>query len=121
MNLLLRIFGPPHEALHLLALLLIGRRPVRFTLRHVDIPDDLSRWQYVFVAAFPALVFTLVMAIGAVSLVRAQTMPDAALSLVVALIGVLGVSGTMGDIQLIEARLMTKGHPPQPGNRGDGR
>ena len=51
-----RIFGPPHELLHVLALL-IGRRPTAISWTHVDIPDDLTTRQYVFVAGLPALVF----------------------------------------------------------------
>ena len=105
MNLLLRIFGPPHEALHLLALLLIGRRAVRFTFRHVDIPDDLTTGQYVFVAALPAAAFVVLMALGVLGLVAAQTTAQALLGLAGGLFGVFGASGTLGDLHLISARL----------------
>lgn len=108
MNVFLRFFGPPHEALHLLALLLIGRRAVSFTLRHVDIPDDLSTAQYVFVAGLPAAVFVLIMALGVLGLVTAHTIPQALLGLAGALSGGIGAAGTIGDIQLIAARLVSK-------------
>lgn len=108
MNLLLRIFGPPHEALHLLALLLIGRRAVRFTLRHVDIPDDLSTAQYIFVAALPAVTFILIMALGVLGMAAAQTWTQAALGLIAALFGVLGAAGTVGDLHLIGVRLQNR-------------
>ena len=111
MSLLLRIFGPPHEALHLLALLLLGRRAVRFTFRHVDIPDDLSTGQYVFVAGLPAAVFILLMALGVVGLVLAQVWTQAVLGIIAALFGVFGAAGTLGDLQLITARL-AKEHSP---------
>jgi hypothetical protein len=105
MSLLLRVLAPPHEALHLLALLLIGRRAVDFTLRHVDIPDDLSTGQYVFVAGLPAAAFILLMALGVLGLVLAQGWTQAALGLIAALFGVFGAAGTLGDVQLIAARL----------------
>lgn len=106
MRVLLRIFGPPHEALHLLALLLIGRRAERFTFRHVDIPPDLTTRQYVFVAGMPALVFSIISSLGVIGLVLAQTWTQAALGLAVGLLGTVALAGTMGDVQLIAARLM---------------
>jgi hypothetical protein len=106
MKVLLRVFGPPHEALHLLALLLIGRRAVSFTRLHVDIPDDLTTRQYVFVAGFPALVFLIAAALGVTGLVMAQTWTQAGLGLLAALLGTIALAGTVGDLQLIAARLM---------------
>lgn len=109
MNALLRVFGPPHEALHLLALLLIGRRAVQFTFRHVDIPADLSTRQYVFVAGFPALVFCIISGLGVIGLVLAHTWVQTGLGFAAALLGTLAFAGTMGDLQLIAARLMQEG------------
>jgi hypothetical protein len=108
MKTLLRIFGPPHEALHLLALMLIGRRAVRFTLRHVDIPDDLSTAQYVFVAGLPAATFVLIMGLGVLGLVTAHTLTQAVFGLAAALVGGMGAAGTIGDIQMIATRLASK-------------
>jgi hypothetical protein len=105
MNLLLRVFGPPHEALHLLALLLIGRRAVHFTLRQVDIPGDLTTRQYVFVAGLPALVFSITSSLGVIGLVLAHTWTQTGLGLVVGLLGTIALYGTVGDLQLIAARL----------------
>lgn len=105
MNTLLQIFGPSHEALHLLALLMIGRRAVRFSRQHVDIPDDLTTPQYVFVAGLPAITFILMMAFGVVGIALAQVWTQLALGLVAAVIGVIGIAGTIGDLQLIAARL----------------
>ena len=64
MNILVRIFGWPHELLHVLALRLIGRQPRMVQQTHVDIPDDLSTSQFVFVAGLPALTFGLAAAIS---------------------------------------------------------
>lgn len=105
MNTLLRVFGPPHEALHLLALLLIGRRAEKFTFRHVDIPADLTTRQYVFVAGFPALVFSVISGLGVIGLVLAHTWIQTGLGFATALLGTLAFAGTMGDLQLIAARL----------------
>jgi hypothetical protein len=106
MKLLLQFFGPPHEALHLLALLLIGRRAVQFTLRHVDIPPDLTTRQYVFVAGMPALVFGISAGLGVVGLVLAHTWIQAVLGLLVGFLGTIALAGTVGDAHLIAARLM---------------
>lgn len=105
MNTLLRIFGPPHEALHVLALLLIGRRAVKFTFRHVDIPTDLTTRQYVFVAGFPALVFCVISGLGVIGVVLAHTWVQTISGFAAALLGTLAFAGTMGDLQLISARL----------------
>lgn len=103
-----RIFGPPHELLHLLALRLIGRRAVAFTWTHVDIPDDLSVREYVFVAGLPALVFWFAAASGAVRLVNAHSLGDVLLGIALLMIFTLAGLGTMGDIQLILMRLMER-------------
>lgn len=105
METLTRIFGVPHELLHLLALLLIGRRATRFTRTAVDIPDDLSTGQYVFVAGLPALVFGAIFVLGVYGLLNAHTFPQAALALIAVLIGGFGAAGTVGDLQLIAQRL----------------
>lgn len=105
MNYLIRVLGLPHEALHLVALLVIGRRAVRFTRTYVDIPDDLTTRQYVFVAGLPALVFIIVLALGVIGMVNAHTPGQAALGLVAALFGGISAAGTMGDLLLITRRL----------------
>ncbi len=106
MSLLLRLYGFPHEGLHLLALWLIGRRAVRWSNRHVDVPDDLSAGQYVFVAGLPALAFGLVTGAGGVLLLNA---PDAGAALggvALLVVGGFGLAGTVGDLQRIAARLL---------------
>jgi hypothetical protein len=105
MDALIRIFGFPHEALHLLALILIGRRAIKFTRTHVEIPDDLTTRQYVFVAGLPAFVFGLITLVGVLGLLNARSFADAVLPLVVVLVGGLALGGTTGDIQLIAYRL----------------
>jgi hypothetical protein len=104
-NLLTRLFGYPHELLHLLALILIGRRAVKFTGTHVDIPDDLTRGQFAFVAGLPALVFFGAAFIGALGMLRAETLGQTALAFLVVLIFGMGAASTMGDLQLIAERL----------------
>lgn len=105
MDILYRIFGPPHEFLHVLALLLIGRKPKRVHFRYVDIPDDLSTRAYVFVAGLPALVFWGVALGAALKLVNANDVGEAVLAFVVFSVGALAGLGTLGDIQLIIRRL----------------
>jgi hypothetical protein len=106
MDFLTQVFGPPHELLHVLALRLIGRKAVSMTRTHVDIPDDLSTWEYVFVAGLPALVFWSMGMVGALLLVFAPNIPALLLGLLLLLIGGLGGAGTLGDLQLIYERLM---------------
>jgi hypothetical protein len=103
-----RIFGPPHEFLHLLALWLIGRRAVAFSRTHVDIPDDLSVSEYVFVAGLPALVFWVTAALGGLRVVNAINLGDALIGFAILMIATLAGLGTMGDIQLILMRLVEK-------------
>lgn len=100
MHTLKRLYGCPHEFLHVIALLLIGRRPRAVSCEHTDIPDDLTRGQYTFVAAAPALVFGLLFVIGFGLLLRAEWIVGALLVIV----GGFGVGGCMGDMQLILAR-----------------
>ena len=111
MFLLTRSFGPPHELLHVLALLLIGRRPTAISWTHVDIPDDLTTRQYIFVAGLPALVFW---SAAALALLAAINAPDAGrLVLALAATLVLGIAayGTLGDLHLILMRLEEVQHP----------
>lgn len=110
MDYLYRIFGPPHEALHVLALWLIGRRALKVTTRHVDIPDDLTTGQYVFVAGLPALVFWGVALVGLLMLATAPDLLRAAVGMGLLLVGGLAGFGTLGDIALIVSRL---GEPPR--------
>jgi hypothetical protein len=105
MALLYRLFGPPHEALHVLALWLIGRRPRAVSFRHVDLPDDLSTRQYVFVAGLPALVFWSAALIGALRLAAAANFSDLLLGFAVMSLGGLAGLGTYGDLRLIWRRL----------------
>jgi Putative zincin peptidase len=105
MEVLYRIFGPPHELLHVLALLLIGRRPESMTTRYVDIPDDLTTGQYVFVAGLPALVFWGVVLAGMVLLTTGASFGEAVVGFVMMTVGVLAGLGTIGDLQLIAARV----------------
>lgn len=105
MEALYRIFGPPHELLHVLALLLIGRRPERVSSRYVDIPDDLTTGQYVFVAGLPALVFWGLALAGLWRLVSGTGLGEVALGFAVMSVGTMAGLGTLGDLQLIAARL----------------
>lgn len=102
---LLRVFGPPHEALHWLALRLIGRRPARMSGRHIDLPPDLTTRQYIFVAGLPAFVFLLIGALGLLGLILSATVMQAALGLVAAGLGMIGLASAAGDLQLIAERL----------------
>ncbi len=105
MEILYKIFGPPHELLHVLALLLIGRRPKNIGYRHVDIPDDLSTQAYVFVAGLPALIFWGTAIIAGIKLGGATSFGEVVVSFVVFSVAVLAGLGTVGDIQLIMRRL----------------
>jgi hypothetical protein len=106
MGVLLRIFGWPHELLHALALILIGRRPERVEQDHIDIPGDLSTGQFVFVAGFPALLFLIVGAICVGSLSRAADAGQIMLWLLLTLVSGIAFAGTVGDLLLIFGRLM---------------
>jgi Putative zincin peptidase len=101
-----RIFGPPHELLHLLALWLIGRRATGFSWTHVDIPPDLTRRQYVFVAGLPALVFWGAAGISVISFFNSHSVGAAGIAFILFMVATFAGLGTMGDIQLIIARLM---------------
>jgi hypothetical protein len=111
MDLLLRLYGWPHEALHVLALWLIGRRPRAVARLHVDIPDDLTTRQYVFVAGLPALVFGIGAALGIMTISNAASIGQAALGLVMTLVMGIGAAGTVGDIQQIALRLAQDAEP----------
>jgi hypothetical protein len=104
---LYRIFGPPHELLHVLALLLVGRRPKAVGYKHVDIPDDLSTRAYVFVAGLPALVFWGAALISAIKLATATSVGELILTFAVFSVAALAGLGTLGDIQLIFKRLQS--------------
>jgi hypothetical protein len=115
MEFLIRIFGPPHESLHVLALRLIGRQPKSKTNTYVDIPDDLTTGQYVFVAGLPAFVFWNMAIIGLLTLVNAPNLPALALGMLLLLVGGLAGFGTLGDLQLIAARITEDQNKP-PGD-----
>jgi hypothetical protein len=106
MNPLVRIFGWPHELLHVLALLLIGRRPKALTQTHVDIPDDLSTGQYVFVAGLPALVFWPIAVLCIQGVFNAQGIVALVVWVFLSVIATLAAIGTLGDLYLIVMRLM---------------
>jgi hypothetical protein len=106
MQTLKRIYAAPHELLHVLALLIIGRKPVFVGGDHVIIPGDLTTAQYVFVAGLPALVFFGLTALGAVWLLNAPSPSHAGIAAAIILAAGFGAAGTMGDLQLIMARLM---------------
>jgi hypothetical protein len=105
MDNLYKIFGPPHELLHVLALVLIGRRPKAISYKHVDIPDNLSTRAYVFVACLPALVFWGGAVIAGLKLGSASSFGEAVIAFVMFSIFVMAGLGTIGDIQLILRRL----------------
>ncbi len=107
METLYRIFGPPHELLHVLALLLIGRRPKTVGYKHVDIPDDLDTRAYVFVAGLPALVFWGIAVVAGIKLANASGVGEVIMTFVVFSVAALAGLGTLGDIQLIIRRLQS--------------
>jgi hypothetical protein len=100
-----RIYGAPHELLHVLALMLIGRRALKYTNRQVTIPPDLTTAQYIFVAGLPAIVFFGCLALGAVGLLNARTPGQAGIGVAVILAAGFGAAGTIGDLQLIAMKL----------------
>lgn len=110
MEALTRLYGIPHEALHVLALWLIGRRATAVTRTHVDIPDNLPTGQYVFVAGLPALVFGTLTLISVIGLLSAATFMQTILAFVGMTAAGLGLAGTVGDIELIAARLADEDH-----------
>ena len=108
MQTLKRIYAAPHELLHVLALMIIGRKPVFVGGDHVIIPGDLTTAQYVFVAGLPALVFFGFTALGAIWLLNAPTPSHAGAAVAVILAAGFGAAGTVGDMQLIMARIMQR-------------
>jgi hypothetical protein len=106
MQTLKRIYAAPHELLHVLALLIIGRKPVFVGGDHVIIPSDLTTAQYVIVAGLPALIFFGLTALGAVWLLNAPSPSHTGAAFAVILAAGFGAAGTTGDLQLILARLM---------------
>jgi hypothetical protein len=100
-----RIYGAPHELLHVLALVLIGRRALHYARDHVIIPPDLTTAQYVFVAGLPALVFFGCTALGMLMLLDARTPAHAGIAVAIILAAGFGAAGTVGDLQLIMAKL----------------
>lgn len=119
MNLLRLLFGALHEGLHVLALWLIGRRPERVTISHVDIPGDLSTGRYVFVAIFPTVVFLLIAAFGLVGMASAGSIMQFGVALVMAIIGSIGAVGGLGDLHLITLRLAQDAELAQHAKRVD--
>lgn len=116
MEIFLRVFGWPHELLHALALLLIGRWPEGISKTHVDIPNNLATWQYVFVAGLPALIFGGGVLFGLVAFINAPDILQAVLRLVVTGLFSVAALGTMGDIALIIQRINTENQPYNKSN-----
>ncbi len=108
METLLKLYGPIHESLHVLALWLIRRRAVTWTNRYVDIPADLTTGQYVFVAGLPAVVFWGVAAVGLVQMVSGGDLVGMGVGMLLLLVGGLGGWGTVGDLQLIWEKLQSE-------------
>ena len=102
---LAQLYGWPHEMLHVLALRLIGRRAQTVAHTHVDIPADLGRGEFVFVAGLPALVFWPLSGIAAQQLLAAQGLGAALFWLVCAALLLPAAAGTLGDLMLIALRL----------------
>ena len=102
---LARLYGWPHELLHLLALRLLGRRARAIRHTHVDIPADLGRGQFVFVAGLPALVFWPLCGIGAQQLLTASEPRAALFWLLFTALLLPAAAGTLGDLALIVLRL----------------
>ena len=115
MKILLWLFGWPHEWLHVLALRLIGRRPEAVTQTHVDVPDDLSTREYVFVAGLPALVFWPITVGSGQQLFAAPDLPQFLMWLVVTSIVGLAAVGTLADLYLILMRLLDRYFRPPEG------
>lgn len=105
MHILLRIFGPPHEGLHVLALWLVGRRPRRVARTHIDLPDNLTLRQYVFVAGFPAPVFGVGALPAVAGLLNAATPGQTAAAVAALLVFGPALAGTVSDIEQIFLRL----------------
>lgn len=101
------LIGPPHEALHALALLLLNKRPAGGSLTHIDLPPGLSDRQFVFVALFPALAFLIVAAVGFVGLLLANTFEQAVLAALAAAFGMAGLASTAGDWQIVAGQRET--------------
>jgi hypothetical protein len=94
-----------------LALWLIGRRAVSVTRTHVDIPDDLTTPQYVFVAGLPAVLFWGAAAVCLQALLSASGIGQAVLWFVLMSVASLAGFGTLGDLLLIVERLVESQTP----------
>ena len=117
MEIFLRVFGWPHELLHALALLLIGRWPKGISKTHVDIPDNLSTWQYVFVAGLPALIFSGGTIMSLIAFLNAPNLAQSVLRLVIMGLFSVAAAGTMGDIALIIQRITAENQPYNKNNK----
>lgn len=120
MKALLWVYGWPHELLHLAGLWLVGRRAVRITRTHIDIPADLSAAQYVLVAGLPALVFWGLTLWSIQQLFAAPDVGRTLLWLALAAFWGIGALGTVGDVLLIIERLI-QGRPRPPLDETDTR
>ncbi len=100
-----RIIATPHELLHALALVLIGRRVGRMVDDRVVIPDDLSTPEFVFVTGLPALVMLCVLVAAVILLFNARTPNEAGIATGVIIVAAAVAAGTIGDLQLIVRKL----------------
>jgi hypothetical protein len=91
--------------LHLLALWLVRRRAMARGREHVVIPPDLSRRQYVFVAALPGACFVLVAGVGLALAALGGTVPWFLAGCALMLYGMVGAASAAGDLALIAERL----------------
>ena len=104
------LIGLPHESLHVLALLMIGRRPAGMSLTHVDLPPGLSDLQVRFVALFPFAVFLVIATLGFLGMMLAADIVQAIFGALAAAFGMAGLAGTAGDWQIVTKR---RGEPPR--------
>ena len=109
---LAQLYGWPHEMLHVLALAADRPRAQAVAHTHVDIPADLGRGEFVFVAGLPALVFWPLTGIAAQQLLAAQGLGAALFWLVCAALpcpSLPAAAGTLGDLMLIAAAAAAQG------------
>lgn len=112
MQWLLWLYGWPHEALHVIALWLLGKQPRHVTRTGVDLPPGLSRGQFTFVALMPGFIFLVLAAVGLNSLLNATTPAGWIIGILVTLVGMVGVAGAVGDIMAVQRRWNQPDDPP---------
>ncbi len=100
-----RVIATPHELLHALALVLIGRRAGRMVDDHVVIPADLTTLEFVFVTGLPALIMLGVLVAAVILLFRARTPNEAGIATGIIIVAAAVASGTISDLQQIARKL----------------